>query len=95
LKLAPTNLNSVNFLQMAIIFAQHAQAGEYHLETRYIEPGRSEWSAAPNRRGAPSFSGDARSLDGAMHSACHAVGLGFADWMPIGPAIEVEEYGTQ
>ena len=29
---------------MARTFAQHAEAGLYHLETRYCEPNRWEWT---------------------------------------------------
>jgi len=76
---------------MAKVFAQHAQAGKYHLETRYVEAGRWEWFAKASERKLPEFSGDAETLEGAMQSACHSIGLGFADWMPIGPAIEVPE----
>ena len=76
---------------MATIFEQHAHAGKYHLKTRFIERGRWEWIAAPNQRGLPEFSGDAKTLEGAMQSACHAIGLSFAEWMPIGPPIEVPD----
>jgi hypothetical protein len=39
----------------------------------------------------PNFLGDARTLDGAMQSACHAIGLSFAEWMPIGPPIGISD----
>jgi hypothetical protein len=74
---------------MIRIFAQHAQVGEYHLKTRYIEPGRWEWhAAAPNPRQLPEFSGEETTLEAAKKSACNSIGLAFADWMPIGPGIE-------
>jgi hypothetical protein len=83
---------------MARIFAQHAHCGEYHLETRYVPPGdrgepaRWEWAAAvQGPHGLPEFSGDADNLEGAKRSACHAIGLAFANWMPIGPAIDVPD----
>jgi hypothetical protein len=74
---------------MSSIFAQHAQAGKYHLETRYVEPGRWEWFAKVSQPGLPEFLGNAKNLEGAMQSACSSIGLSFAEWMPIGPAIEI------
>jgi hypothetical protein len=76
---------------MARVFAEHAQAGKYHLETRYVEPGRWEWFAKPSQRKLPAFSGDAKTLDSAKQAACHSIGRAFADWKPIGPAIEVPD----
>jgi hypothetical protein len=45
----------------------------------------------PSSAPLPEFSGDAKTLQGAMKSACHAIGLAFANWMPIGPAIEMRD----
>jgi hypothetical protein len=79
---------------MAQVFAQHASAGIYHLETRYVGPNRWEWfvlDAQQTRRTL--FSGDATTLEGAKKDAAMHVGLyaELVNWMPIGPAIEVPD----
>lgn len=76
---------------MAAIYAQHAQAGEYHLETRYCEPERWEWFVLKNDKRTAEFSGDARTLKGAMQSAAMCIGLypENANWEPIGPPIKI------
>jgi hypothetical protein len=77
---------------MARVFAQHADAGKYHLETRYggIEPLPWEWFVIlkPDKT---VFSGDSKTLEGAKTSAGSAVGLGVAQWKDIGPAIELPD----
>jgi hypothetical protein len=81
---------------MATIFAQHATAGKYHLETRYVD-GRWEWMAAlitkadPIERGLPEYSGTEDSLDAAKKKATASIGLALANWNNIGPAIEVSD----
>lgn len=77
---------------MAQVFAQHANAGLYHLETRYIEPNRWEWYALDALKTSKViFAGEATTLEAAKQAACAAVGLCFANWMCIGPAIEVPD----
>jgi hypothetical protein len=78
---------------MAKIFAQHAQAGEYHLETRYCEPGRWEWMVFRKGKRVAEFSGNATTQDGAQKDAAMRVGLypEGVNWMPIGPAIEIPD----
>ncbi len=68
------------------MFAQHATAGKYHLETRFAGD-NWEWYAAPIRKTErlPEFSGTSASLRGAMKSAMHSIGLAEAGWMSIGP----------
>jgi hypothetical protein len=76
---------------MAKAYAQHAFAGQFHLETRYTEP-NWEWFVLDARQTSKTlFSGQARNLEGAKTSACHAVGLSFADWLPIGPELEIPD----
>lgn len=76
---------------MARIFAQHADAGLYHLETRYCEPNRWEWMVFEAGRKGVAFSGDAATLEAAKKNAADAVGLSFVIWKNIGPAIELPE----
>jgi hypothetical protein len=77
---------------MALVFAQHATAGKYHLETRYVS-NRWEWYAAPIQKTdrLPEFSGEAKTLEAAMNKAMYSIGLAKADWMSIGPAIEMPD----
>jgi hypothetical protein len=81
---------------MATIFAQHATAGKYHLETRYID-GRWEWvaalvrKAAPTERKLPEYSGVEDSLDAAVKKAAMSIGLSFANWENVGPAVKVSD----
>jgi hypothetical protein len=78
---------------MPTIFAQHAQAGEYHLETRYVELGRWEWMVFKKGKTVAEFSGDATTLESAKKNAAMRVGLytETVKWQPIGPAIEAPE----
>jgi len=75
---------------MGKVFAQHATAGEYHLETYFID-GQWEWKAIALRRKLPEFAGTAKSLEGAKKSAMTSVGLMDAAWRDVGPVIEVPD----
>lgn len=78
---------------MVKVHAQHAFAGNYHLETRYAAP-KWEWVIMDaTRPGKMLFSGESATLRGAMNDAAMRVGLvpQIVNWKPIGPEIEVEE----
>jgi len=68
---------------MARIFAQHAAAGEYHLETYFVD-GQWEWKAVAIRHKLPEFTGTASSLEGAKKSAMARIGLIEAAWTNVG-----------
>jgi hypothetical protein len=72
------------------VFAQHADAGEFRLETRYVSK-RWEWAVFKRKGGPAIFSGAAGSLESAKQSAAAAIGLKEAHWMDIGPAIELAD----
>lgn len=72
---------------MARAFNQHADAGRFHLETRYVDPNHWEWFVLEKKTKRTHFSGDAKTLDGAKKSAATAVGLMTARWQNIGPVI--------
>ena len=76
---------------MATIFAQHAQAGKYHLGTHYCEPGRWEWMVLKNGKTVAEFFGDTTTLEGAQKNAAMRIGLYSENinWTPIGPAIDI------
>jgi hypothetical protein len=76
---------------MARIFAQHADAGIYHLETRYCESNRWEWMIFEAGKKGVLFSGDAATLDEAKKKAAAAVGLWFVIWKDIGPSIDLPD----
>jgi len=78
---------------MATVFAQHATAGEYHLETCFVG-GQWEWKTGAIRQRTPplpEFTGNTSTLEGAKKSAMASIGLMEANWMNIGPAIEVPD----
>lgn len=75
---------------MATIFALHATAGKYHLETWFID-GQWEWRATAIKPGLPDYTGSASSLERAKKSAMAGIGLKDADWTNVGPAIEVPD----
>jgi hypothetical protein len=80
---------------MAAIHAQHAQAGEYHLETWFLD-GRWEWKAIAMKPRLPEFTGTADSLDLAKEAARLSIGLKIAlAWTSVGPAIETPDSGRQ
>jgi hypothetical protein len=56
---------------MARIFAQHATAGQIHLETAFFD-GRWEWKVIVLKRGLPEFTGTDGSLDSAKKMRCNA-----------------------
>jgi hypothetical protein len=77
---------------MATIYAQHADAGQYHLETCYCKMTRRwEWFVLKNGKKIAEFSGDTDMLEAAQRNAAMRVGLypEGIKWMPIGPPIEV------
>ena len=79
---------------MAKVFAQHAEAGKYHLETRYIEPRRWEWFVLDARQTSKTvFSGDAETLEAAMRNAAANAGLypETVKWRPIGQQVEIPD----
>jgi hypothetical protein len=75
---------------MPRVFAQHADAGQFHLETRYVSK-HWEWAVFKQKGGPAVFSGTAVSLESAKQSAAAAVGLKDAHWVDIGPAIELAD----
>ncbi len=77
-------------LAMARIFAQHATAGQYHLETAFID-GQWDWKVIALKRGLPEFTGTDTSLDVAKKNAMQRIGLTQAEWRNIGPAIETAD----
>jgi len=74
---------------MAKIFAQHAFAGDLHLETRYIKPHQWEWAVLLKGRQRVA-DGASETLEGAKDAAVKAAGLDArkVDWENIGPALE-------
>jgi hypothetical protein len=72
------------------VFAQHANAGKFHLETRYASK-RWEWAVFKQKGGPAMFSGAAVSLESAKQSAAAAIGVKETHWMDIGPAIELAD----
>jgi hypothetical protein len=76
---------------MAKVFAQHAHAGEYHLDIAYSN-GHWEWQVAAIRnRKLPEYTGTSKSLEAARKTAASRIGMAKADWMPIGPSFEVPD----
>jgi hypothetical protein len=78
---------------MAKVHAQHAFAGNYHLETRYAPP-KWEWFVQDaTRPGKPLFSGESPTLEAAMNDAAVRVGLvpQIVNWKPAGPEIEIPD----
>jgi hypothetical protein len=75
---------------MAKVFAQHANAGEYHLETSFVD-GHWEWKAMAIKKRLPEFTGTASTLEGAKKSAAASIGLIVAEWTNIGPPIEAAD----
>ena len=78
---------------MAKVHAQHAFAGNYHLETRYAPP-KWEWLILDaTRPGKTLFSGDSATLRAAMNDAAMRAGLlpDLVNWKPMGPEIELPE----
>jgi len=76
---------------MAKVFAQHATAGEYHLDTWFIK-GKWAWKAVAIKHTLPEFSGTADSLEGAIKSAKSSIGLSTPlAWANVGLAIEVPD----
>jgi hypothetical protein len=73
------------------IFAHHADAGKYQLETRYTSDlKRWEWLVLETKSNKTVFSGDSETLDAAKSSAATAIGLAVeAPWIDIGPVIEL------
>ena len=78
---------------MAKVHAQHALAGNYHLETRYAPPGWEWFVLDATRPSKTLFSGASATLRAAMNEAAVHVGLypGLVKWLPIGPEIEVPD----
>lgn len=73
---------------MSILYAQHAMAGQYHLQTRFID-GQWEWKAiAIKDKRLPEYTGTSATLDGAKQSAASSIGLARANWLSIGPPLE-------
>jgi hypothetical protein len=78
---------------MAKVQAQHAFAGNYHLEIRYAAT-KWEWSVMDaTRPGKPLFSGESATLQAAMNDAAMRVGLypPLVNWRPTGPEIDVPD----
>jgi hypothetical protein len=74
---------------MATIFALHATAGKYHLETWFVD-GQWGWKAIATDRRLDDFTGDADSLEGAKALAMSSIGLRTAvAWTDVGPPIDV------
>ena len=78
---------------MPKVHAQHALAGNYHLETRYAAP-KWEWFVLDATRPSKTlFSGESATLRAAMKDAATRAGLypEIVKWMPTGPEIEVPD----
>ena len=78
---------------MAKVHAQHAFAGNYHLETRYAAP-KWEWFVLDATRPSKAlFSGESGTLRAAMNEAAMRAGLypEIVNWRPTGPEIEVPD----
>jgi|HubBroStandDraft_6_1064221.scaffolds.fasta_scaffold77180_4 hypothetical protein len=66
---------------MTKIYPQHATAGEYHLETAFLDGTWEWWAKAARNRSLPEFAGSARTLEGAKKSAMASIGLATeANW---------------
>ncbi|HVW08803.1 MAG TPA: hypothetical protein VHC90_09485 [Bryobacteraceae bacterium] len=76
---------------MPKVFEQHAHQSEYHLRTFYVD-GKWDWQAqAINNRRLPEYTETCDTPDAAKESAAKSIGLAFANWMPIGPGIELPD----
>ena len=76
---------------MATTRAQHAAAGEYHLETFYAE-GHWGWKAvAIGNKKLPEHTGTSTTLDEAKKSAMASIGLRQANWIAIGPFFDIPD----
>jgi hypothetical protein len=76
---------------MATTRAQHAAAGEYHLETFYAE-GQWGWKAVAIRdKNLPEYTGDSKTLNEAKRSAMASIGLMQANWTGIGPLFDIPD----
>jgi hypothetical protein len=77
---------------MATTRAQHAAAGEYHLETFYAE-GQWGWKAVAIRnKKLPEYTGVSKTLDEAKKSAMASIGLMQANSTYVWPFIEIPDY---
>ena len=78
---------------MARIYAQHATAGQYHLETHYSGHEWEWWAKAIRpATGLPEFSGTAKTLEAAKRSAMARIGLTVdPGWGDIGPPIDLPD----
>ena len=77
---------------MARIFAQHADAGQYQLETRFVA-NQWKWMATETESKEAKFSGDATTLEDAKKAAAASIGYEHARfaWHDIGPPIELPD----
>jgi len=77
---------------MAMFHAQHAMAGEYHLEAAFDDGKWEWWAKAIRKKNLPEFYGSALTLEGAKQSAKASIGLATeANWENIGPPVEVPD----
>ena len=59
------------------MFAQHAQVGDLHIETRYVQQGRWEWFVFKKRASERLYSGDSTSLEAAKDHLSPTFLVGF------------------
>jgi hypothetical protein len=79
---------------MARAFAQHADAGQYHVEIRYVDGAPKPWESMVFQKKKTScaiFSGQSDDLEDAKKSASASIGLSAAQWTSIGPPIELPD----
>ena len=78
---------------MATVHAQHAFAGKFHLETRYVD-GQWEWYVLDAKQTTKTlYSGVSATLEGAKQNAAIRAALQteLVKWAPIGPEIEIPD----
>ena len=80
---------------MTVVYAQHASAGNYHLEI-WPQEGRWEWFAKAIKQPAPAlpeFTGSELTANGRKKSATSRIGLYVepSNWTTFGPGIEVPD----
>jgi hypothetical protein len=77
---------------MARVYPQHVTAGEYHLETAFLNGKWEWWAKAIRNRNLPEFTGSAHTVEAAKASATASIGLVTeANWENIGPSAEVPD----
>ena len=78
----------INYAPMSKVFAQHANAGDFHLETHYVNE-HWEWTVSNLRTGSEAH-GVGKSLEDAKASAESVAGAKPKQWHPMGRPITGE-----